>query len=146
MALRICPATSTALICLASQLIVTRRMMMLADTGLMIRSKLISGETSLQGVFDMKSVRKIQYMWMRFGNVNDHKCKECCHFTRFRYHDYKYYKCKVYGDTASQATDWSGRNIACGMFNKPYDGVEIIEILKRSPRIEQVSDNQGRLF
>lgn len=94
----------------------------------------------------VKSTRKIQYMWMRFGNVNDHKCKECCHFTRFKYHDYKYSKCRVYGDTASQATDWSGRNIACGMFNKPYDGVEIIEILKRSPRIEQVSENQGRLF
>lgn len=69
-------------------------------------------------------VKKINEMHMRFGKA-DGKCKDCSNFRRYHYRGKTYSKCVVYGESNSQATDWNGRNAACGMFNKDYNGTPI---------------------
>lgn len=95
----------------------------------------------------MNKVRKIHKMYEVFGRCPGfHICKECSNFCSFRYHDKSYRKCKVYGVTNSEATDWAGRNEACGMFNKEWKNDPIIELVKRSPHIKNnaiiVNENQ----
>lgn len=78
------------------------------------------------------ALRKIDLMHNQFGFSPGHKCKECSHFSREKYHDYAYSKCAVYGQTQSAASDWSGRYDACGMFNKEYNGGDIIRLVRPS--------------
>lgn len=73
-------------------------------------------------------VKKIDEMHLRFGiylNMPPNKCKDCSNFRRYHYRGKTYSKCVVYGESNSQATDWNGRNVACGMFNKDYNGTPI---------------------
>lgn len=78
------------------------------------------------------TLRKIDLMHNQFGFSPGHKCKECSNFSRNKYHDYAYSKCAVYGCTQSAASDWSGRYDACGMFNKEYNGGDIIRMVRPS--------------
>ena len=89
------------------------------------------------------SLKKINDMHFRFGK-SDGRCKECSNFSRYRYRDHKYSKCRVYGITLSAATDWNGRYEACGLFNKDYKGKPIIDL--RHPRKEEKEDNQMSLL
>ena len=78
-------------------------------------------------------LRKIELMYSFFGIDNEKRqCKECSHFKRYMYRDKYYRKCDIYGDTSSEASDWSGKYISCGMFNKEYKGKAIINFVKRS--------------
>lgn len=79
-------------------------------------------------------LRKIGLMYSFFGIDHENRqCKNCNHFHRYMYHDKYYRKCDVYGETNSEASDWAGKNIACGMFNKEYHGGStIINYVKRS--------------
>lgn len=79
----------------------------------------------------MPYISKIDWMHWRFGVTHGHKCVECDHFSYGRYHDTILKKCEVYGRTHSEATDWKNSCLACGLFNKPYDGIEQIEFVKR---------------
>lgn len=91
--------------------------------------------------------RKIEAMHLKFGCKENEKCKDCCHFDRYHYRTQSFSKCDVYGITSSTASDWNGRNVACGMFNKEYNGIEIIELVKRGTfNVDMVSENQERLF
>ena len=78
------------------------------------------------------TIRKQQLMYKHFGMCNGHLCGECSNLVEGRYHDKILRKCKVYGLTHSEASDWAKRWQACGMFNKPYTGGPIIELVKRS--------------
>ena len=78
----------------------------------------------------MATIRKIDLMHREFGFSPGNRCKTCQHFCRGRYHDYMYSKCKVYGITNSEASDWSGRYDACGMYNKEYSGGDIIRLVR----------------
>lgn len=69
-------------------------------------------------------VKKIEEMHMRFGK-RDGLCKNCSNFRHYTYHMKAYSKCRVYGISLSAATDWNGRNQACGLFDKDYNGPEI---------------------
>lgn len=62
-------------------------------------------------------MRKIAYMYQRFGRDPEHKCIQCVNFVSGQ----KWNKCKRYGLTHSAATDWSAKTMACGAFNKPID-------------------------
>ena len=74
------------------------------------------------------SLRKISLMHYLFGKASGfHICKECKHFEAFRYHTKNLKKCRVYGITASEASDWANKYEACGMFNKDWNGTPIIE-------------------
>ena len=91
----------------------------------------------------MARLTKIDAMHYRFGEDTEHRCKDCSNFTRYRYHDYMYSKCAVYGDSRSSATDWNGRNTACGKFNMPYKGVPVKENL---PGVHSKEDGEITLF
>lgn len=64
------------------------------------------------------ALRKLDLMYRFFGVLDGHTCRECSNFIKGKYHDKVLYKCKVYGLTHSEATDWAGRWGACGAFNR----------------------------
>ena len=66
-------------------------------------------------------MRKHSLMYNIFGVDENHKCQECCNFTKHCPSDRSFSKCEVYGISRSEAMDWNGRKAACGHFNKPYD-------------------------
>ncbi len=80
-----------------------------------------------------KCIRKIALMYQMFGKAEgQHICKDCSNFVAGRYHNKIYRKCKVYGLTHSEASDWANKYEACGMFNKEYKGRNVIEFVKRN--------------
>lgn len=72
------------------------------------------------------ALRKIDIMYQLFGKTDGHCCRECSNLVEGRYHDKILRKCKVYGMTHSEASDWVKRYQACGMFNKPWNKEPII--------------------
>lgn len=95
----------------------------------------------------MKSLRKIDLMYHIFGKAGGlHTCKECSNFVQGRYHDKTLRKCKVYGLTHSEASDWAQRYEACGMFNKEWNGNDIIDLVRRGGvRQKDVIPIEGQL-
>ena len=67
------------------------------------------------------ALRKIALMHRLFGIELGHACRECSNLVKGKYHDRTLCKCRVYGLTHSEASDWAGRWQACGMFNKTWD-------------------------
>ena len=72
--------------------------------------------------------RKIDAMHHYYG-YGSGLCESCPHFEEKLY-GRKYFKCTVYGDTSSEATDWRKSYVACGLINKPFPKDEI-RIIKR---------------
>ena len=75
-----------------------------------------------------KAVRKIDLMYRVFGKCDGHKCKDCTNLDK-SFYDTTYYKCKVYGCSRSEATDWRLKWGACGMYNKTWNGGEIVRLV-----------------
>lgn len=92
------------------------------------------------------AIRKIDLMHREFGFSPGNKCRTCHNFCRGRYHDYAYSKCAVYGITRSEASDWSGRYDACGMYNKAWGGNPIMRLVKGAPFVSEPIDGQETLF
>lgn len=65
--------------------------------------------------------RKIEAMYSTFGVFVGKTCKDCPHLIE-HIHGKRYYKCRIYGDSASEATDWRLKWTACGAFDKIADG------------------------
>ena len=61
-------------------------------------------------------IRKTDAMHLLFGTDTMHTCADCDHLCSKLY-DRRYYKCEVYGDSNSEATDWAKRWTACGLIN-----------------------------
>ena len=76
------------------------------------------------------ALRKIDLMHREFGKCEGHTCGECSNLVEGRYHDKILRKCKVYGMTRSEASDWAKRWLACGLFNKPWKGQSIMRIVR----------------
>lgn len=76
-------------------------------------------------------LKKIDAMHVAFG-VSDpeRKCSECKYFME-KIWDKKYFKCRIYGDTNSDATDWRKKYSACGLIDGEYTGAPILEYTKR---------------
>ena len=74
------------------------------------------------------SVRKIEAMHYYYG-YGVGFCKDCHHFREKEY-GRTYFKCLVYGDSDSEATDWRKSYIACGLIDKPFPEGDI-RIVKR---------------
>ena len=93
-----------------------------------------------------QTIRKINLMYWLFGKAGGvHTCKECSNFVQARYHTKTLRKCKVYGLTHSEASDWAQRYEACGMFDKEWHGNDIITLVRRGgvqPKEEQPIDGQ----
>lgn len=66
--------------------------------------------------------RKIEAMYSTFGVFVGKTCEDCPHMIEHLYHGKRYYKCRIYGDSASEATDWRLKWTACWAFDKMADG------------------------
>ena len=67
-------------------------------------------------------VSKIDLMHEKFGKLdNETVCAECRHFLREEYHGKTYRKCRIYGFSNAESTDWRSGYIACGLFNKNFE-------------------------
>jgi hypothetical protein len=91
-------------------------------------------------------LRKIDKMHQMFGEDKDHKCKDCCHLIREEYHGRNYFKCEVYGQSNSEATDWRLSYTACGLCNRPYDGDIEIYTIRDTQRQNEPLEGQMSLF
>lgn len=85
-------------------------------------------------------IRKITRMHVLFGVDPCHTCGECSNFVSGRYMSRILRKCKVYGLTHSQASDWAKSWTACGMFNREYAGRNVIELMDRKVAKEPLED------
>lgn len=94
------------------------------------------------------AVRKIELMHRQFGKCEAHICGQCDNMISERYHGKTYRKCKVYGITNSEASDWVKRWTACGMFNKAHTGRQIIELVRperKAVDIDRYEPLEGQL-
>ena len=80
------------------------------------------------------AIRKNQLMYKQFGMCDGHICGQCRNLIAVCANDRPLHKCRVYGNTRSEASDWAKRWLACGMFNKSYTGRPIIELVQRGKR------------
>ena len=92
------------------------------------------------------AIRKIALMYREFGKEEGHKCKECSNFAHGRYRSRTLSKCCVYGLTHSEASDWSGRYDACGMFNKEWNGNDLIRMVGSYPKEDAPISGQESLW
>ena len=87
------------------------------------------------------ATRKIQLMHQMFGRKSEDHCKDCKYFMRKLVGDIRLVrKCSIYGETASEASDWCASYPACGLFNQDYAGRKIIDFVK--PERAQNIDNE----
>lgn len=70
-------------------------------------------------------MKKLDLMHYLFGVDKGHQCKECKHLESYRVGRKIVRKCKAYGESSSDATDWAGKWDACGLRNRSYSGVEV---------------------
>ena len=87
------------------------------------------------------ALRKIDLMYRMFGKTEGHCCRECSNLVEGRYHDKTLRKCKVYGLTHSEASDWAKRYQACGMYNKPWGKGPIIELVRPTRKDPEEKQN-----
>lgn len=80
----------------------------------------------------MKNIRKLPLMHQRFGRCDGRTCGECSNLVEGKYHDKVLRKCRVYGMTHSEASDWAKSWPACGMFNQVYRGGPIMALVRHS--------------
>jgi len=89
-------------------------------------------------------LRKIDKMQALFGVTPGKKCRDCNHL-KGGVNEYR--KCECYGDSSSEATDWALRYDACGLWNKPYNGLPIVRLNKGSvKKPEEQIEGQMNLF
>ena len=73
-------------------------------------------------------------------------CKRCSNLVEYQYQK-KYYKCKHYGKTHSEASDWKLNQRGCGLFNQEYEGKEVIRLVRPEKcDQEEVISGQVSLF
>lgn len=94
-------------------------------------------------------LRKIDLMHELFGEIPDRKCKDCQHLCSYTANR-KWYKCAVYGESSSEATDWRLKWTACGMIDVPlltnYPIVKQVRFLNRKPKENDQIEGQVSLF
>ena len=90
--------------------------------------------------------RKIELMHELFGACVGKKCGQCGHLVETGTHQKKYFKCEVYGDTASEATDWARSWPACMMIGDTgaWMGRNVME-LARGDRKKEESPIEGQM-
>lgn len=67
-------------------------------------------------------MKKIDLMYATFGiDPQCRKCRDCPCLVRVSPTSRAFYKCSVYGESSSEATDWAGKWMACGRFGKPLE-------------------------
>jgi len=87
--------------------------------------------------------KKIYRMYELFGHCENNEaiCKNCKHLTSYTA-SRKWYKCECFGNSSSESTDWRIGWLACGLYNKPYDGKPVVEIRTRKKKKDLPVDGQ----
>lgn len=95
-----------------------------------------------------KFERKLRKMQEKFGRSVTGTCQNCAHFVRYTHpHGRTYSKCKIYGISASEATDWTGKAPACGLYpGKPYNGGAVVREVERKKKQPENISGQTSLF
>ena len=91
--------------------------------------------------------RKIAAMRAEYGSAAGF-CRDCRNFVSVRYHDRILRKCAAYGITHSEASDWAGRWLACGLYGVDFGTLgrrPLMEAL-RAPKKLEVSEGQVGMF
>ena len=91
------------------------------------------------------AIRKIDLMHREFGFSPGNKCKTCSNLVSHLY-DKRYYKCVLYGESCSEATDWVLKWDACGKYNQEYDGIRIVKLVRGYPVPSGPLEGQESLF
>ena len=78
------------------------------------------------------ALRKIDLMHRQFGKCEGHTCRECSNLVKGKYRSKNLIKCKVYGLSHSEASDWAKRWQACGMFNEQWSGKPVMRLIRPS--------------
>lgn len=86
------------------------------------------------------SKHSIQVMYDLFGRDEKHKCKECSNLERLSEGSSRF-KCKVWGYSASSASDFRKKWDACGKFNKEHKDKPVKEIARHLPRKWKYGEN-----
>lgn len=81
-------------------------------------------------------LRKIDAMHKLFGTTPGKRCGDCPHLRTYQHGQRRWFKCVVYGTSASIATDWVKKWEACGLFDKPVPKGyrQIIRTLTNDPK------------
>ena len=87
------------------------------------------------------ALRKIDLMHRQFGKCEGHTCGECSNLVAYEYHGRTYRKCKPYGDTSSEASDWAKRWQGCGLFNKPWGDKPIMRLVRPTRKDKEEMQN-----
>ena len=87
------------------------------------------------------ALRKIELMQRLFGKCDSHTCGECSNLDEYPYNKRTYRKCKAYGNTGSEASDWAKRWLACGLFNKPWKGKPIMRLVRPTRKDKEDMQN-----
>lgn len=75
----------------------------------------------------------VDLMLHAFGPGPDEKtCADCCNLLTVQYGNRRIYKCRAYGATCSNASDWRKKWPACGMFGKIVQKSVITPEIKRA--------------
>lgn len=95
----------------------------------------------------MSCMKKIYAMHARFGVVSDRKCGDCPHYLCYRYHNRNLLKCRAYGLTHSEATDWRKSYVACGLIDLPLpeDGTVFDRIKGQREYVREECGGQIRM-
>ena len=93
-----------------------------------------------------EAIKKIGTMYNLFGRCENHEaiCKNCKHLTVHEANR-RWYKCECYGESSSDSTDWRCSWLACGLYNRPYDGKPVIEVKKHTGRKKKEEQIDGQL-
>lgn len=91
-------------------------------------------------------LRKLELMHALFGECPEHRCGECRNLEQFM-SSRSIFKCRAYGITWSEASDWRKKWTACGLFDTPYDGSPAMEtrrlcVLKKHRESQPQIDGQ----
>ena len=85
--------------------------------------------------------KKIDAMHSIYGAAEG-ICGDCPHFVRFRYHDRVLLKCRAYGLTHSEATDWRVKYAACGLKDLSIPDMDIPMIDRLRGKREYIPEPQ----
>ena len=84
-------------------------------------------------------MRKISKMYQWSGGITPfHTCRECRNCRKVGKGNKSVYKCMIYGNTNSEASDWRISWTACKAFNTVYSGRTVIRTVKRERDEEQM--------
>lgn len=95
---------------------------------------------------DNLTLRKWDLMRKKFGKQPTAiTCKNCEHLGLYEHHGRAYCKCKVYGISASEATDWKQSAPACGLYpGIPYNGGSVVREVERGRKKAKPGDIEGQ--